>query len=78
MLCYSLLLALGRYGDIVVSCIASLFRILSHITFFYVFLFCLFFFAFFVFAGLLTMYLLLASQPIYPSDVSKSWILLEK
>lgn len=59
----------GSYGDIVVSFIASLFRILSNITFFCVFL--LVFFSFFRFAGLLTMYLLLASQPIYPSDVSK-------
>lgn len=68
---------MGSYGDIVVF----LHCILIQNTFpYYIFLlfFFAFFFALFVFAGLLTMYLLLDSQPIYPSDVSKSWILLEK
>lgn len=67
---------MGSYGDIVVF----LHCILIQNTFpYYIFLrFFVCFFALFVFAGLLTMYLLLASQPIYPSDVSKSWLLLEK
>lgn len=67
---------MGSYRDIVVF----LHCILIQNTFpYYIFLrFFVCFFALFVFARLLTMYLLLASQPIYPSDVSKSWILLEK